>query len=318
MDFGFVLPVRGPMATPAGLKALVERGEELGFSHIGIPDHVVIPKDFDSLYPYSRTGASPFGGDGTFMEQLAQMAYVAGISKRARLLTTVMVVPHRNPVHTAKTIATIDVLTGGRVTIGCGAGWLKEEFEALGAPDFERRGKATDEYLEAFKTLWTDESPEYHGEFVDFSNIVFEPKPVQRPHPPLWIGGESPAALRRTARLGDGWFPVGSNPKFPLDTIDKYQDRLSRLKQLTSEAGRDIDDITLTFWANWRYNSESLRTQEGERHLLSGSAQEVADDLKRLRDLNVQHVLFNLVHKDVESSHATMQSFVDTIPPLLS
>ena len=317
MDFGFGLPVRGPMATPAGIKALTGHGEALGFSYMSIPDHVVIPKNFDSIYPYSKTGAPPFGGDGTFMEQLTFMSYVAGITKTARLVTSVMVVPHRKAVHTAKTIATIDVLSGGRVVVGCGAGWLKEEFEAVDAPPFEQRGKATDEYLQAFKELWTSDAPEFHGEFVDFSNIVFEPKPVQKPHPPLWIGGESPAALRRTAKLGDGWFPIGANPRFPLNTLDKYQAALSRLKQLCGESGRDFNDIALTFWANWQYNKESLRTPEGERHLLSGSSQEVADDLKRMQDLGVETVLFNLVRQDVAASQATMQAFVDNIRPLV-
>ena len=317
MDFGFGLPVRGPMATAAGIKALAERGEELGFRYMSIPDHVVVPKNFDSKYPYNKTGASPFGGDGTFMEQLAFMAHVAAVTKTARLVTSVMVVPHRKPVHAAKTIATIDVLSGGRAVIGCGAGWLREEFEAVDAPPFEARGRATDEYLRAFKELWTADAPEFHGEFVEFSNIVFEPKPVQKPHPPLWIGGESPAAIRRTAELGDGWFPIGSNPRFPMNSLAKYQAGLSRLEQRIRDAGRPKDAVSRHFWANWQYNSESLRTEEGERHLLSGTPQDVADDLKRLQDLGVKTVLFNLVRRDVETSHATMQQFCDTILPLV-
>lgn len=317
MEFGFGLPVRGSMATAAGIKALVQRGEDLGFSYMSIPDHVVLPKSFDSKYPYNKTGASPFGGDGTFMEQLTFMAHVAAVTKTARLVTSVMVVPHRKPVHAAKTIATIDVLSGGRVVIGCGAGWLKEEFEAVDAPPFEARGRATDEYLRAFKELWTADAPSFDGEFVKFSDIVFEPKPVQKPHPPLWIGGESPAALRRTAALGDGWFPIGSNPRFPLNTLTKYKAALDRLHALAGEAGRAKDDIGLHFWANWQYNAESLRTEDGERHLLSGSAQEVVDDIKRLEDLGVRTVLFNLVRRDVETSHATMQQFCDSILPLM-
>src|SRR6266567_4427207 len=123
------------------------------------------------------------------------------------------------PVLTAKILSTIDVMSGGRIMVGVGAGWLEEEFEALGAPPFAERGKATDEYLQAFRELWTKDKPHFDGRFVKFTNIVFVPKPVQKPHPPLWVGGESGPAMRRAARLGNGWYPIGSNPRFPLNTL---------------------------------------------------------------------------------------------------
>src|SRR6185436_5904820 len=193
MRFGFYLPTRGQTATPEALETLVTRGEALGFSSVVIADHIVFPVTIRSKYPYTVTGAFP--GQGDQLEQLALMAFIAGKTRALRLISSVMILPHRNPVVTAKMLATIDVLSGGRVTVGIGVGWLKEEFEAIGAPDFAQRGKVTDEYIKAFIELWTKEKPRFAGEYVSFDNIDFSHKPVQKPHPPIWVGGESGPAL---------------------------------------------------------------------------------------------------------------------------
>src|SRR5882762_3458571 len=156
MRYGFYLPTRGQTATPEALETLVTRGEALGFASVMIADHLVFPVTIKSRYPYTVTGVFP--GQGDVLDQLSLMAFVAAKTERLRLVTSVMIVPYRNPVLTAKALATIDVLSKGRVTVGVGVGWMREEFEALGAPDFDRRGAVTDEYLRIFKTLWT-ESP---------------------------------------------------------------------------------------------------------------------------------------------------------------
>ena len=153
MRYGFYLPTRGKTATADALETLVGRGEALGFSSVMIADHVVFPTVVNSKYPYTVSGVFP--GQGDALEQLALMAFVAGRTSRLRLVTSVMILPYRNPVFTAKTLATIDVLSRGRVTVGVGVGWLREEFEALAAADFDRRGAVSDEYLRIFKTLWT-------------------------------------------------------------------------------------------------------------------------------------------------------------------
>src|SRR5918995_2511123 len=173
MNFGFYLPTRGHTVTPEALETLVAHGEALGFQSVMIADHVVFPTKVHSKYPYTVSGAFP--GHGDALEQLTLMAFLAGITERLRLVTSVMILPYRNPVLTAKMLATIDVLSRGRVTVGVGVGWLREEFEALDAPDFERRGVASDEYLRIFKTLWTTSPASFAGEFYRFTDVQCRP-----------------------------------------------------------------------------------------------------------------------------------------------
>src|SRR5262245_60450042 len=177
MRYGFYLPTRGRTAVPGDLEALVRRGEALGFASVMIADHIVFPAVVASKYPYTVSGIFP--GEGDALEQLALMAFVAGVTKRLRLVTSVMILPYRNPVATAKTLATIDVLSRGRVTVGVGVGWLREEFEALAAADFDRRGAVSDEYLRIFKTLWTESPASFRGEFYSFADLWCLPQPLR-------------------------------------------------------------------------------------------------------------------------------------------
>src|SRR5262245_48830547 len=175
MKFGFYLPTRGETATPEALEALVTRGETLGFHSVMIADHVVFPTEVRSTYPYTVSGAFP--GQGDALEQLTLMAFVAGMSSRLRLVTSVMILPYRNPVLTAKMLATVDVLSRGRVTVGVGVGWLREEFEGLQAPDFDRRGAVSNEYLRIFKILWTQDPADFAGQFYRFQGLRCLPHP---------------------------------------------------------------------------------------------------------------------------------------------
>ena len=186
MRYGFYLPTRGGCATAEALETIVQRGEALGFHSVMIADHVVFPTAIASKYPYTVSGAFPGGGDA--LEQLALMAFVAGRTRTLRLVTSVMILPYRNPVVTAKMLATIDVLSRGRVTVGVGVGWLREEFEALDSPDFDRRGAASDEYIRIFKTLWTRESRQLQRRVL----------PLRRAPLPAAAGAEAaPADLDR-------------------------------------------------------------------------------------------------------------------------
>ena len=187
-----------------------------------------MPRDIASRYPYSESGEWAARTAGECLDQLSTLAFLAGRTERLRLLTSVMVVPQRHPVLTAKMLATIDVLSSGRLIVGCGVGWMKEEFEALGAPPFAERGRATDEYLDALKALWTQDAPKFRGKHVSFDDIIFAPKPVAKPHPPIWIGGESAVALKRTVRVGDGWYPASNNPQHRLDTPERLGDGVCR------------------------------------------------------------------------------------------
>ncbi|MEM9626569.1 MAG: LLM class F420-dependent oxidoreductase [Pseudomonadota bacterium] len=313
MKIGLTLPMRGPLANPDDIRTLVERGEALGFDHLGVNDHIIVPKVIDSRYPYSATGAFPGSALGECLDLFSLLAYVAAISTKLRLVTAIAVVPHRGAVHTAKIVSTIDVLSGGRVDLGIGAGWMKEEFDALNIPPFEQRGKVTDEYLQAFKKLWTEDDPTFDGEHVQFEVISFLPKPVQKPHPPIWVGGESPAALRRAVRHGDVWFPIANNPRHPLDTIAKFEAGISRLHQAAEKHGRDPSTIGLALFANWYDETKSGKTAEGERHLLTGAPADIAEDIEALKDLGVTDLLLQFNRDTLERTLDSMAFFVNEI-----
>ena len=325
MEFGFYVPTRGPLSAPENMTALATKGEELGFGYMAITDHVVVPRSVESTYPYSDGGDWPAGRDGEFFDQLSVMAYLAGQTKTARLLTSVMVLPHRAPVLTAKMLSTIDVLSGGRVTVGAGAGWCKEEFEAIGAPPHAERGKVADEYIRVFKELWTNEDPEFHGDYADFANITFMPRPVQQPGPPVWIGGEGKAALRRVVRVGDGWYPIAHNPNFPLDTLDRYTAKLDILRDLAGEGGRNFDDIQLGFFI-MRWGSEPgdalapMGTDgpatDSNRRLMSGSAEQMAADIKALEGLGVEALNLGFERPSLAETMDCMEAFIRDVVSL--
>jgi probable F420-dependent oxidoreductase len=315
MDVGLTIPTRGPLATPEAIAAIARRAEALGFAHLSLSDHVIVPRQIGSRYPYSASGQWAGAASGECMEQLTELAWLAGITSKARLITAVAVVPYRGAVHTAKVAATIDVLSGGRMVLGVGAGWLREEFEALNAPPFDERGRVTDEYLQAFRTLWSDDNPRFEGKHVRFAEVSFLPKPVQRPLP-IWVGGESPAALRRTARYGDAWFPIGNNPQHPLDTLARFAKGVRQLRQIAEQQNRDPKSIGLAFYANWFDAAKPLKTADGERHLLSGSAADIAADIDGLAAIGVRDLVLSFQRATLEQSLASMQRFVDEIQPL--
>jgi probable F420-dependent oxidoreductase len=304
MRYGFYLPTRGACATPEALEAIVARGEALGFASTMIADHVVFPTQIASRYPYTVSGAFPGGGDA--LEQLALMAFVAGRTRSLRLVTSVMIVPHRNPVVTAKMLATIDVLSRGRVTVGVGVGWLREEFQALAAPDFERRGAVSDEYIRIFKTLWTQSPASFEGRFYRFAALRCLPPPVQKPHPPVWIGGHSPAALRRVARLGDGWHPVGANPAVPLRP-DELRASLDELRRLTEAEGRDFSRLTISYKAPV-YDPGAVGAG-GERRPFSGAPGQILDDVETFARLGVSELVFDFRSERLEDSLERMERF---------
>ena len=309
MQYGFGAPVSGALSAPETLSRVATEGEAMGYDYITISDHVVIPRDIEARYPYSDTGEFPGRSRGDRHEQLTAVAFIAGATSRLRLVTSVTVVPHRPAVLQAKMLATIDVLSKGRLTFGIGAGWMKEEFEALGVPPFPARGAVTDEYLQACRELWTKDNPQFDGKYVKFANVLFEPKPVQKPHPPIWVGGESGPALRRTAALGDGWYPIGTNPQHRLDSMKRFAAGVERLRRLTREAGRDPAKVDLAYRVtNWG-RSLPARADDGERRLFSGESADIVGDLRALRDIGVGHVDFNFGGDTADAMIAGMRRF---------
>ncbi len=238
MRFGMFLPSFGPLATGPhafdNLLILAQKAEALGFDSLWVPDHIVIPTTIRSRYPYNDTGRFPIPAEASFLEPLSVLGFLSGVTKRVRLGTWVLVLPHRNPIVTAKMLATLDVLSQGRIVLGAGIGWMEEEITLLGAP-FKRRGTLSDEYLRAMKELWTQPDPHFEGQFCRFSGIKCEPKPLQQPLP-VWIGGHSARAMRRVVELGDGWLAV---PK----SLAAFQESYEALKASALRAGRDMQSI---------------------------------------------------------------------------
>jgi probable F420-dependent oxidoreductase len=311
MRYGFYLPVRGELATYDGVVTTAQHGERLGFHSATIADHIVFPTETKSKYPYAANGVHPSRGDA--LEQLSLMAFVAGKTERLRLITSVMIVPHRNPVLTAKMIATIDVMSQGRVTVGAGVGWLREEFAALHAPDFDRRGAVSNEFLAIMKKLWTTSPAEHAGTFYSFGPIRCEPRPVQRPHPPIWIGGHSAAALARAAQYGDGWHPLGAVEPEPLAPPELAQ-KLETLKRLTEAAGRDYAKLTLSFVG--RLNQTGAPIDGNARKLFAGSAAQIADDVAAYRKLGVSEIIFDFRSPSLPDTLERMDRFARDVMPL--
>jgi len=238
MEIGLHLPQVGPLATREGVIGFAKAAEERGFDSLWVSDHVIVPRKLSASYPYSRDGAFPVPPDMPFLEPVATLLTVAAVTQRARLGTTVLVIPMRNPIVTAKQLATLDVLSNGRLILGVGAGWMQEEFEMLGVP-FERRGARESEYIRLYKALWTEDNPSFDGKFWQIEEAGFSPKPVQKPHPPIWVGGHAPAALRRAGRLGDGWHAVGVAPAALAEGYREVQ-------RHAEQAGRDPASVALS------------------------------------------------------------------------
>ncbi len=319
MKYGFTIPNRGPFAQPDTVVDIARRGEELGYHMLMTGDHILVPKQIDSRYPYSETGAFPGTGTGESMEQLTLLAFIAGVTQNIKLVPSVMIVPHRNPLVAAKALATIDVLSKGRLVLGIGAGWMREEFEALGLPPFEERGQVTDEYIRAFKELWTSDNPTFEGKYCSFSNIDFLPKPVQKPHPPIWVGGESRRALRRTAELADGWYPLGTNPEFPMGEAEQLAGGMRRLANYTRRAGRDPSEIEVIYRpGQYELNQDGRGSSNGERRAFTGTADEVASDIRMYEEMGVSYMVladFFRTGNDLDDAFRQMEALANQVWP---
>ena len=312
MRYGFYLPTRGELANRAAIGTLARAGEAAGFHSAMVADHVVFPVTSQSVYPYTVSGEHPSHGDA--LEQFAILAFVAGITERLRLVSSVTILPYRNPVLTAKMLATIDVLSEGRLTVGVGVGWLEEEFAALGA-EFTRRGAVSDEYLRILRLLWTQSPASFAGEFYSFDAIRCEPFPVQKPHPPIWVGGHSQAALRRTARYGDGWHPVGAIAAVPLPPEEMVR-KLAELRRLTTEAGRDFSALTISYKAP--LYDVAVPDPDGGRRRFSGSPTDIAGDIAAFAAIGVHELIFDFRGDTLSGSVERLQRFASQVMPLVA
>lgn len=242
-------------------------------------------------------------------------------TSRIRLGTLVTSATFRLPGPLAIAVAQVDAMSRGRVELGLGSGWFAAEHEAYGIP-FPGLGERFDrltEQLEIITGLWRTlpgERFSYTGAHYAIADSPALPKPVQQPHPPLWIGGESPAALRRAVALGDAWYPIGSNPQFPLDTLERYQKSIAALHAEAQRAGRDPATLELAYWANWYREGKTGTASDGQRQLFTGSDGDVAQDIEAFRKLGVRHLLFNFARDTLPESIAAIERFASKVLPL--
>lgn len=260
MKLGLMFINSGPFSRPELLAHLAKTAEERGIESLWTVEHVVIPHDYQTPYPYSRDGKIPGGEDVAIPDPLIPLAYAAAVTSRIRLATGILILPQRHPLYVAKEVATLDLLSHGRVMLGIGSGWLKEEFDALGL-DFHQRGARTDEAIAAMRVLWRDGTSTYHGKHFDFRDVKSFPKPAQTGGVPIHIGGHSPAAARRAGRFGDGFFPVTGE-------VEKLKNLFATMREEAQKAGRDPASIELS----------------------SGGRADV-DAINRLRDIGVSRVV---------------------------
>lgn len=302
MEFGLHLPASSATVKAEELVRFAQQAEALGFYCLTVADHVIVPKNISVPYPYTVDGKYP--GTGYHLETLMTMGYLAGATQRIRFVTSVMILPYRNPIVTAKMLASLDVLSGGRVIVGAGVGWMKEEFETIRTEPFEERGKVTDEYIAAFRELWTSDNPNFNGKYCRFSNIAFLPRPVQKPSIPIWIGGHSKQAIRRAARLGDGWHPIGGVPTIPLEPEDIVKD-MSMLREYAEKAGRDPKTIRVALKGSL-FDREKQITP-GKRRRFIGSAEEVASDIREYRAAGVDTMIFDVRRPNINETMERME-----------
>jgi len=312
MDFGIHFGTRGCLASRDTIMAMAQRTEALGYACLGVADHLIVPARHGERYAYTEDGVWPGSDTGECFDAIATLAFLAGCTRRIRLLTSVLVVPYRPAVLAAKLLLTADVLSGGRVIAGVGSGWMQEEFAALGTPPFAERGAVTDEYLHAWRTLWTEQRPALAGKYARFDNVVFAPKPASRPHLPIWVGGESPPALRRTVKFGDAWYPVSNNQQIRLDTPARLRAGVAALHRAAEQAGRDPASIDVAYL--WFGPPEwTARQGPDGRRLFSGSASDMLQDVAALEQAGARHVILYLQRPTIEQTLEVIQRFGEEV-----
>ncbi|HLY84553.1 MAG TPA: LLM class F420-dependent oxidoreductase [Acidimicrobiales bacterium] len=280
MRFGVHLPQLGRRVTRDALLSFAQRCEECGYDSLWVSDHVAWPSEIASVYPYREDGAFP-GHGLAWLDALGTLSFVAACTERVRLGCSVLILGYRPPVQTAKQLATLDVLCGGRLLVGVGVGWMREEFEVLGMP-FDHRGSRADEQLEVFATLFGDPSPSYQGEFYSFPAVGFEPKPIQQPLPIL-VGGSSEGAYRRAGRYGQGFHAA-------FEPVDKVRAAWERVRWWAAESGRDPDQLSLSL--RWYLDPEGRMDPDIS---LAGSPGEMTETLESLGAAGVSDVVLDPV-----------------------
>ncbi|MGI9597718.1 MAG: LLM class F420-dependent oxidoreductase [Acidimicrobiales bacterium] len=287
MDVGIVPINAGPFLDPGRLVEMARLAEELGYESMWTFEHVIVPEHYQSRYPYRPTGKLAVDGDAHFVDPLIALSFVAAATDRIRLGTGVNILTQTNPLYLAKQASSIDHLSNGRMMLGLGVGWLREEFEALGVP-FEQRGARADEYIDAMRKAWSGQTVEHGGQFLHWHGFKMLPRPVQRPGVPIVVGGTTDAAIRRVVTRGDGWYVIHKD-------LDHFKDNIERLRRECDAQGRDPEELELT--AYWNHHREGL------------------EGLDVYREHGVGRVLVNLAALRMGPADEAARRFADEVLP---
>jgi probable F420-dependent oxidoreductase len=309
MRFGFGLPNAGAAANGPDIIRFSRRAEALGFESLWSGDHIVLPVGGTNQYPYTADGSFARPSTEGFLEPYTLLSYVAAATTTIKLGMTVIILPYRNPIVQAKMLACLDVLSGGRLICGVGVGWLEKEFQVLQA-SYKDRGPVSDEYLEMFKILWTQDQPEFHGKFYDFDGITMYPKPVQKPSIPIWVGGHSRRAIRRAIRYGDAWHPTRQTPDF-------VRQHVPYLRQESERLGRDPEELTVSLKRSLHFTDIGLSGEVLSRsnNAMIGTTQEVIDDIRRCQDIGIQQLTFDYRTGRVDEMLKIVEHFATAVVP---
>ncbi len=304
MKFGVHLPHIGPFSDGASMMRFARAVEDLGYDSVWGSDHIIFPTSVASKYPYNETGDFPVPGSVPWVEELTALAFVAGATSKVRLGTSIVVLPYRNPVLNAKTLASIDALSGGRLICGVGAGWMAEEAEAMGMP-FDDRGVRTDEHIEILKAIWTEAEISYNGKHYQIPPSRIQPAPVQKPHPPIWVGGHELPALRRAAKYGDGWHAYRLR-------VDEVAEKSAYIREKAQEFGRDANSMVISVRAPLVFADSSI----GVDRALSGTDDDVKKQLKAYADVGVEYFVFEPpLMEGIDRSIVVCERFATKITP---
>ena len=307
MNIGLSIP-RLPDAE--GVRRFARRAEELGFDSVMAGDHILLPTAGTDQYPYTEDGSFQRPVDEPFLETMTMLGFMAACTETIRLGSTVIILPYRNPLVQAKMFASLDVLTNGRMICGIGVGWLEKEFDTLGVP-YSERGPMSDEYLEIFKALWTEADPEYHGRYFDIEGIQFYPKPVQQPHIPIWVGGHSRAALRRTAKYGDCWHTTRQTPDF-------VAQNLPYLREQTERAGRDPGSISVSLKRSLHFTGLGMEEGRAVRTggVLIAPTRDVIDDVYYCREVGIDQLTYDFRVEGIDACIEVMDHLAAEVLPV--
>lgn len=307
MEVGVFLPISGRAATPEVLTEAAQTAEHLGFAAVWSADRVVTPWHIETPYPYSTDNVFIVPPDRPFFDSMACLSFLAGRTEKVRLGISVLVLPYRHPLYWARLATTIDHLSRGRLIMGVGVGWMREEFEALGMP-YRDRGRMTDEQLEAVRLLLSEEHCTFEGKHYSFSDVSFHPKALQ-PHLPIWVGGEGRPARRRAGRHGDAWFPY-----FVEITPRELRQAHDDVRSAARDAGRDPDAVALTCCSAVEVTDADV-TQDPRR--LRGSPRQLVEALRQYEQVGVQHVALQFMVPRWPDRLAQMEQFAEEVLPAL-